>query len=120
MGSTDLGLRAEEWTARLLERRGYQILDRRYRTRAGEIDLVARDGETIVFIEVKARGSVGCGPPAEAVDGRKRGRLARAAGHYLASRGATESPCRFDVVEVILDAAGRPTARIIRDAFQLT
>lgn len=120
MGGTSLGLRAEEWAARILERRGYRILDRRYRTRAGEIDLVARDGETVVFIEVKARGSSGCGRPAEAVDGRKRARLARAAGLYLAREGVAETPCRFDVVEVILDPAGRPAARIIRDAFQLT
>jgi putative endonuclease len=119
-GRVRLGRRAEEWAARLLERRGFAILDRRYRTRAGEIDLVARDGGTIVFIEVKARGSTRCGLPAEAVNHRKRLRMARVAAHYLARTGSTETPCRFDVVEVILTAAGRPTARIIRDAFQLS
>ena len=113
------GIRAEEWAARLLERQGYRILERRYRTRIGEIDLVALHGETLVFVEVKARGSGGCGLPAESVDARKRARLARVAALYLAREGAGEVPCRFDVVEVILGPTGRPAARVIRDAFQL-
>jgi len=113
------GLRAEEWAARILERQGYRILARRYRTRIGEIDLVALHGGTLVFIEVKARGSVGCGLPAEAVDARKRARIARVAALYLAREGAGEVPCRFDVVEIVVGPTGHPVARVIRDAFQV-
>jgi putative endonuclease len=83
-----------------LERRGYVILERRYRCRAGEVDIVARDGQTVVFVEVKARGSAAFGNAAEAVTVDKRRRLARLALHYLARHGHPELPCRFDVVSV--------------------
>ena len=67
-----LGKSGENYACWELERRGYEILDRRYRTRVGEIDIVARDGETLAFIEVKARRSGRFGPPVEAVGPQKR------------------------------------------------
>ncbi len=117
-GHVGLGRRGEETAGRHLISLGYRILERRYRTRAGEIDFIAREGETLVFVEVKARSSLACGRPSEAVDGRKRGRLARAASLYLARRGGPEVPCRFDVVEVLQEPGAAPRVRLIRNAFE--
>ena len=117
-GHTGLGQQGEEAAAKHLLSLGYIILERRFRTRAGEIDLVARDGDTLVFVEVKARTSLVCGRPAEAVDGRKRGRIARTASLYLARRGGGEGPCRFDVVEVLIEPGFPPRVRLIRNAFE--
>jgi putative endonuclease len=91
-----------------LQRRGYAILARRYRTRHGEIDIVARDGGTIVFVEVKARVGDEFGGGAAAVTGWKQQRIVRMATDYLARQGLLESACRFDVVSVdLLGAAPR-------------
>ena len=113
-----LGRRGEEAAERFLVSAGYRILARRYRTRAAEIDLIAEDGDTLVFVEVKARSSTSSGRPSEAVDGRKRARIAGAASLYLASRGAYERACRFDVVEVLERGGAPPRIRLIRDAFE--
>ncbi len=96
----ELGKTGEDLAVAELERRGYAILARRYRTRHGEIDIVARDEETVVFVEVKARVSDECGSAAEAVTPRKQRRLASMAVDYLARHGLTETPCRFDVVAI--------------------
>jgi putative endonuclease len=114
----DLGRRAEEAAALRLQSLGYRILARRLRTGAGEIDLVAEDRGTLVFVEVKARASLACGRPSEAVDRRKRDRLRRAATLYLARRGGAPGPCRFDVVEVLETSPGALSVHLIRDAFQ--
>jgi putative endonuclease len=95
-----LGKAGEETAARELERRGYAILARRYRTRYGEIDIVARDGETTVFVEVKARVSGEFGSAAEAVTPSKQRRLAHMAFDYLARNRLSKAPCRFDVVAI--------------------
>src|SRR5436190_24127169 len=88
-----------------LERRGYAIIARRYRTRYGEIDIVADDHGTIVFVEVKARVTGECGTAAESVTPLKQRHLASMAVDYLARRRLTDRPCRFDVV-AIDDAEG--------------
>ena len=90
---------AEEHAASYLAERGLAIVARNYRTRMGEIDLVARDGATLVFVEVRKRSSAYFGGAAASVDGRKRARIAAAASLFLA-RLAHEPPCRFDVVTV--------------------
>ena len=107
------GLEAEREAARFLEASGLVILDRRYRTRLGEIDLVARDGAEVVFVEVKARSSDSFGGPEAAVDRAKRKRLARAAQAYLTLRGLGDAPARFDVVAVTPDGI-----RHLADAFR--
>jgi putative endonuclease len=100
-----------------LERRGYVILDRRYRTRHGEIDIIAREGEATVFVEVKARTHAEFGTAAEAVTRQKQRRLASMALDYLARHRLLERPCRFDVVAV--DGAGAGAAvTVYRSAFQ--
>jgi putative endonuclease len=100
------GESGEDFAVRELEGRGYAILARRYRTRYGEIDIVAQDGETIVFVEVKARATAEFGTAAEAVTPWKQRRLASMAVDYLARQKLTNVPCRFDVVAI--DEAGGP------------
>lgn len=100
MQRQNLGKWGEDRAVRELERRGYAILARRYRTRHGEIDIVADDGGTIVFVEVKAREGNECGPAAEAVTPHKQRRLTSMAVDYLARNHVTDKPCRFDVVAI--------------------
>jgi putative endonuclease len=105
----------EETAARLLERLGMRIIDRNWRCRFGELDLVALDGSTLVFVEVKARSHDSFVDPALGVDHRKRLRIRRLAGAYLAFRLPDKESCRFDVVSVVL---GPPLkVRHIIDAF---
>lgn len=112
-----LGRVAEQAAARHLEARGYQILARNVRALRGEIDLVARDGATIVFVEVKARRA-GVAPSLEAVDFGKRRRLVRTALEYMAARRLVGVATRFDVAAVTLDARGAPVAvHVVKDAF---
>jgi putative endonuclease len=88
---------AEDVAARLLARHGLHVIARNYRTRLGEIDLVARDGGTLVFVEVRLRSSESFGGAAGSVGVRKQQRIAAAARHFLA-RLSREPPCRFDVI----------------------
>ena len=88
---------AEDAAARFLERAGLAIVARNYRTRLGEIDLIARDGATLVFVEVRLRANDRCGGGAESIGMRKRARIEAAARQYLA-RIRREPPCRFDVI----------------------
>jgi putative endonuclease len=101
-----------------LEREGYAVLARRYRTRYGEIDIVARDGETVVFVEVKARATAEFGSAAEAVTHAKQRRLASMATDYLARSRLTNCPCRFDVV-AIDETPNGPAITLYRSAFAL-
>lgn len=108
------GEAAESRAARHLADRGLEILQRNFRTRFGEIDLVAREGATLVFVEVRRRkSSAAWGGAVESVDGPKRRRIAAAARAYLARLGA-EPPCRFDVV-----AIQDETCEWVRDAFSV-
>ena len=107
----------EEMAANYLIEQGYEILARQYRTRSGEIDLVARDGSTIVFIEVKGRQSTRFGLPQEAVDRRKQRRIWRSAQHYLWSRGLSDGLCRFDVIIIQSISPGQHQIEHIIGAF---
>ena len=106
----------EEEAVRWLTSQGYEILERNAATKAGEIDLVARQGEILCFVEVKARASSAYGPAVAAVTPSKQRRLGRAAALYLASR-PWSGPCRFDVLGLDLDADGRWQPSLIQDAF---
>ncbi len=114
-----LGLEGEARAERALRQAGLRVLDRRFRTRRGELDLVALDGDVIVFVEVKTRTGEGTGAPAESVTRVKQERLARTALAWLQRRGWLDRRCRFDVVEVLLDARGGVRLRHLRDAFRL-
>ena len=111
-----LGKTGEDLACAELERRGYEIIARRYRERSGEIDIVARDGETMVFVEVKARDSREFGDAAEAVTPWKQRRIARLAAEYIARHHLVDRPCRFDVVSIHFDE-GRATLEVFQNAF---
>ena len=114
-----LDQRGERAAERLLKRQGYRIVGRRERSRLGELDLVAVDGRTVVFVEVKTRQSLAAGEPAEAVDAAKQQRVARAAWGYLKRHGLLDYPARFDVVAVYWPAGARqPNCRHLRGAFE--
>lgn len=112
-----MGQRGEDLAVRELERRGYAILARRYRTRFGEIDIVAEDDGTIVFVEVKARRSGRYGTAAEAIPFWKQRRIAAMALDYLAWAGRLDDSCRFDVVAIDGIGTSHVEIRVISDAF---
>jgi putative endonuclease len=115
-----VGRRGEEAAARFLGRQGLVVLERNLRSRLGEVDIVAREGETLVFVEVKARQEGLADPPEAAVRAPKRARLARLALAYLAARRLGERPCRFDVIAVVLGEDGALTdLRHHRGAFDV-
>jgi putative endonuclease len=95
-----LGQRGEDAATRYLKRRGYRILARSLDSRLGELDIIAVDGRTIVFVEVKTRSSMDAGHPTEAIDPRKEQRMTQAALAYLKSQGLLNYAARFDVVAV--------------------
>ena len=111
-----LGKAGEDYACFELERQGYEILAR-FRTRLGEIDIVAREGDTLVFIEVKARRTTRFGEPVEAVDWRKRQTIARLAAEYVLRHSIGNASCRFDVVSIVFGDGLRPRVAIVRDAF---
>jgi len=112
-----LGKSGEDLACRELRRRGYEILARRYRTRVGELDIVARDGPTIVFVEVKTRATAAFGAPGEAVGPHKQHKIWLMASDYLLRRGWLGRPCRFDVVAISIDERGRRRVELFRGAF---
>ncbi len=119
--SKDRGDRGEAYAAQYLERRKWMILERQWRCRFGELDLVARTPEGILcFVEVKLRGPNCLGLPREAVDARKRERIRKAASCYLLTwANPEEPPVRFDVAEVYLGEDGLLVRlEYIEDAFE--
>ena len=114
---TQLGIRGEDLACRELRRRGYAILARRHRTRHGEIDIVAKDGDVLVFVEVKARATAHFGGPLAAVTRAKQRKLTLMALDYLARARVFGVACRFDVVAVSM-REGKPRVELVRDAFQ--
>ena len=111
-----LGDRGEREAARYLRGQGMRVLRRGYATTQGEIDLIARDGSTLVFVEVKARRR---GSPAEAVTPEKQRRLTLAALHFLKRHGLLEQPCRFDVVAIVWpEGRDRPAIEHFPHAFE--
>lgn len=96
-----LGARGEDAAVRHLKRKGYRILARHVDSPLGELDIIAVDGRTIVFVEVKTRASTDAGTPAEAIDDRKERRMTQAALAYLKSNGLLNYSARFDVVAII-------------------
>jgi putative endonuclease len=112
-----LGIIGEELAARELASRGYAILERRYRTRYGEIDIVAEDGETLVFVEVRARATGEFGTAAESVTDRKKRKVTAMAVDYLTRHHVTNRPCRFDVVAIDAALSDAPEISVYPAAF---
>lgn len=115
--NTRLGHLGETAATQELERRGYRTLTRNYRCPQGEADVVAEEGECLVFVEVKTRSSLRYGLPQEAVGWAKQQRLGRAALHYCSALGIEDRPLRFDVVEVVLLRGEIAAVEVIPNAF---
>jgi putative endonuclease len=113
-----LGKLGEDEACRELRRRGYAILARGYRTRCGEVDIIARDGDVLVFVEVKTRSGGAFGSPLEAVTARKRLKLVRMALEYVTRSRLSKVACRFDVVGVLCQA-GTTRIEVVVDAFSI-
>jgi putative endonuclease len=120
-GRRGIGQRWERLAERRLVEAGYRLLQRNYRGRAGEIDLIAEQAGVLCFVEVKGRSGTGFGAPEEAVTLEKQRRIARAALEYLSRRRLADStPCRFDVVCIVDRGSGEePRVEIYCDAFPL-
>jgi putative endonuclease len=102
-----LGRKGEETAARYLEKNGYRIICRNYSCRLGEIDIVAKEKDIIVFVEVRSRSGAEYGLAQESVTGRKQFKLRQLAWQYLKAEGKTSAGCRFDVIAVLFDGEGR-------------
>lgn len=117
--ASELGRRGEDAAAAYLERCGLTLLERNWRCKAGEIDIVAVDGDTLVLIEVKTRKGIRRGTPEDAVTPSKQRRIARLAAAYLASAGDAECAVRFDVITLLVLAPDRALLRHHRAAFAM-
>ena len=113
----EIGRRGESAAARYLEMMEFEILDRNWECPAGEADIVALDGDCLVFCEVKTRTNLNKGLPCEAVGKKKRQRYELIAAWYLRSHDIVEIPVRFDVVDLLVASEDRALVRHIRDAF---
>ncbi len=115
--SKPLGARGEDAAAKYLKRNGYKILARNARLGRYEIDVIAREGDTIAFVEVKTRTSDSIALPEENVDARKQRHIRRAAHTYIAKHGDDDTYYRFDIVSVLMPEIGSPTITLYRNAF---
>ena len=113
------GLAGEEMAASLLLARGMRILNRNWRSRSLELDIVAEEGDTLVFVEVKARAAGGLQQPHEALGMAKRRALTRAATCYLAEYDLWHRSCRFDLVSIIMNG-NNPVVEHIPHAFEFS
>lgn len=112
-----LGSEGEILAVRYLKRQGYAIIARNFTTRVGEIDIIAKDGETIVFVEVKTRTNDAFGAPFESINAAKKKKLTNAASLFLKSL-KKETPARFDIISIIRHPSGNNRIQHIKDAFE--
>ena len=117
-GRIRTGKQGEDLAAAHLAENGYRILERNYRSVFGEIDIVAEEGDTLVFVEVKSRRSEAYGDPQLAVGPEKQRKISRVAMSYLSEKGWNRRPARFDIVAVKLRPSGN-LIELIRNAFEL-
>ncbi|MDG4477000.1 YraN family protein [Thiovibrio frasassiensis] len=115
-----LGQQGETLACRYLSRQGYRVLARNYRTKQGEIDIIAEERNSLVFVEVKTRRGHQCGHPFEAVTPAKCRQISKAALQYLAETGREGQAARFDVVAISIAGEGAPVVELVKDAFDLS
>jgi putative endonuclease len=115
----EIGQKGENLAVDYLQNAGYMVLERNYRCKLGEIDIIARDNDTLVFIEVRTRSSLAFGLPQESINRRKRHQISKVALEYMIRRKLKNIPARFDVVAISL-APGKEKVDHIKDAFELT
>jgi putative endonuclease len=113
----ELGRSGEEAAVAYLKKKKFRMICRGFRFHKGEIDIIARDGDTLVFIEVKTRSGRDFGRPEDAVTPRKQDQIRRLAEAYLAMNNLTAIPCRFDVLSLLWDEEEGPRIHHIKDAF---
>ncbi|HOB20490.1 MAG TPA: YraN family protein [Candidatus Atribacteria bacterium] len=113
----DLGAFGEEKACEFLQENGYEILARNYRSRAGEIDIIAMKDDILVFTEVKTRTSTAFGMPSEAVSYKKQDKYFRTAMHYITETGTRDIAYRFDIIEVVVEK-GAVSINHIMDAYR--
>ena len=114
-----LGQAGEELATAYLEKAGYKILIRNYRQKCGEIDIIAEDRGTLVFVEVKTRKSTSFGIPFAAVTEKKQRQIGRVAQVYLSSNNLFNHPARFDVISILMDEDRPPVIELLPNAFDL-
>ena len=113
MSTLDHGAYAESRATRLLVRAGYRIVERNFRCKSGELDIIARDGDVLCFVEVRSRANAEHGHAAEMIDARKQAQVSRVALHYIGLRNPRFEESRFDVVAITGDEE-----LLIRDAWR--
>jgi putative endonuclease len=113
------GAKGEELAAAFLLRNGLQIIERNFRCKGGEVDIVAKDGNTFVFVEVKTRKTLAYGVPQQAVTPFKQRQISKAALTWLARKQLSDVPARFDVIAIILESSYCHQVEHICNAFEL-
>ena len=114
----ELGKKGEDLALRYLKKNGYRIYERNYVCKMGEVDIIAKEKDTLAFIEVKTRTSTAFGPPQLAVNAAKQTQLSKVALYFLKEKGLGDIKARFDVVAIVLGPRG-PEIELIRDAFDV-
>jgi putative endonuclease len=114
-----VGSQGEELAVTFLEKQGYALLERNYRCKGGEVDIIARDAKTVVFVEVKTRRTSSYGVPQLAVTPFKQRQIMKAALTWLASHRKLEAPARFDVIAITIQGDREPVFDHIKNAFDL-
>ena len=118
MQKKELGKEGEEIAIRFLKKNGYKIIERNYVCKMGEMDIIAREKDTLVFVEVKTRTSTAFGPPQLAVNSAKQRQLSKVALYFLKEKQLEDMKARFDVVAILLGPKGKEI-ELIKDAFDL-
>jgi putative endonuclease len=116
--SQKFGERGENLAVWYLKQNGYKIIEQNYRSRMGEIDIIAKDGKTIVFVEVKSRRSIRYGSPKWAITPKKQRKISMVALYYLKTTQQTDTKARFDVVAITANQ-DEPQIEIVENAFEL-
>jgi putative endonuclease len=114
----ELGKKGEEKALRFLKKKGYRIIEKNYVCKLGEMDIIAKEKDTLVFVEVKTRTTTEFGPPQLAVNSSKQRQLSKVALNYLKEKQLEEVKARFDVVAILLEEKGEQI-ELIKDAFEL-
>jgi putative endonuclease len=115
----EIGQKGENLAVAYLQNLGYKVLERNYRCKLGEVDIIARDNDTLVFIEVRTRSSLDFGLPQESINRRKRHQISKVALEFMLRKKMKNIPARFDVVAISLEP-GKEKIDLIRDAFELS
>jgi putative endonuclease len=118
MQKKELGRKGEDLALRFLKKKGYRIIEKNYVCKMGEMDIIAKEKDTLAFVEVKTRTSTTFGPPQLAVNPRKQIQLSKVALYFLKEKGIEDIKARFDVVAILLGPKGEEI-ELIQDAFDL-